>query len=478
MPIERSERDLARILIVDDEPVICWTLREALREEGHDCVTASSAEEAIEYARKQKFDLILMDVRLPGRDGISAIVELKSLAGDIPILIMTAFGDLETAVRAVDQGAFAYLIKPFDLDDALNQVRQALASAKTNRTDSIEIRYDSDPFRIVGNSREMQQLFHRIALIARSDAPVLITGESGTGKELVAKAVHQHGSRKNKPFLAANMAALNPGLMEKELFGHVKGAFTGADRDSLGLFQQARGGTLFLDEIGDLPVEMQVKLLRVLENREVLPVGSSQPVQIDVRIIAATNQPIAEFLRQGKIREDFYFRLNVFPIHLPPLRRRMEDVEELVRHFLRAYRPGITDKALTALKSRNWPGNVRQLKNAVEHAAILARNQPIQPEHLPAEEKITSAERPESDQLNQLFAAWLAAQMQTSDPENLYEKFLSRFEPLLLKQVLSAFRDQKQPSAKALGLHRATLRQMLRKYQLEDESGVASRPSD
>lgn len=469
---------MARILIVDDEPVICWTLREALREEGHDCVTASSAEEALEFPRKQSFDLILMDVRLPGLDGISAIAEFKSLMGDIPILIMTAFGDLETAVRAVDQGAFAYLIKPFDLDDALNQVRHALASAKISRTDSIEIRDDSDPFRIVGKSREMQQLFHRIALIARSDTPVLITGESGTGKELVARAVHQNGPRKNKPFLAANMAALSPGLMEKELFGHVKGAFTGADRESPGLFQQARGGTLFLDEIGDLPVEMQVKLLRVLENREVLSVGSSRPVPIDVRIVAATNQPIAEFLQQGKIREDFYFRLNVFPIHLPPLRRRMEDLEELVQHFLRSYHPGISGEALAALKNRNWPGNVRQLKNAVEHASILARIQSIQPEHLPADEMITSAERPESDQLDQLFAAWLSAQMQLSDPENLYEKFLTRFEPLLLKQVLAAFRDQKQSSAKALGLHRATLRQMLRKYQLEDESGVASRPSD
>jgi two-component system nitrogen regulation response regulator GlnG len=455
-------------LIVDDEPAICWTLQEAFRDEGHECLTAPSAEQALELAEKSKFDIILMDVRLPGIDGISAIAASKRIAGDIPILIMTAFGDLDTAVRAVDHGAFDYLIKPFELDHAINAIQQALAHSKSSLADSDTNAIKSDPYRIVGSSPEMQRLFHKIALIARSDAPVMITGESGTGKELVARAIHTHSSRKSQPFLAANMAAFSHGLMERELFGNVKGAFTGANEETPGLFQQARGGTLFLDEIGDLPVEMQVKLLRVLENQEVLPVGSSKPVRIDVRIVAATNQPIAEFLRQGKIREDFYFRLNVFQIRMPPLRERMADFDDLVMHFLSTHSPGISDEALNDLKSRDWPGNVRQLKNAVEHAAILARNRTIRPEHLPTDPLFDSNVTGGSG-LDQLFSEWLNSEMNDENPNDLYERFLARFEPLLLKQVMSRYQDHKQPSARALGLHRATLRQMLRKYRLVEE---------
>ncbi len=460
---------MARILIVDDEPVICWTLSEAFREEGHECVTAASAEDGIAAAGNGRFDLVLMDVRLPGRDGISAIGELKSILGDVPILIMTAFGDLETAVRAVDQGSFEYLIKPFDLNFAMNAVRQALDSAAADKDETSKKRPEADPYRIVGSSREMQEIYHRIALAARSQAPVLITGESGTGKELVARAIHTHGTRGSGPFLAANMAAFSTGLMEKELFGHLKGAFTGADMEAPGLFRQAQGGTLFLDEIGDLLVEMQVKLLRVLENQEVIPVGASRPSRIDVRMVAATNRPLEESVREGKIREDFFYRLNVFRIELPPLRERMDDFEELAMHFLRDHRPGISDAALKALKGRSWPGNVRQLKNAVEHAAILARNQTIRPEHLPAETRLVAAES-DGSQLDRLFAEWLAGEMQSRDENDLYEKFLARFEPLLLKHVLAEFRDQKQPAARALGLHRATLRQMLKKHGLIDEA--------
>jgi DNA-binding NtrC family response regulator len=458
---------MARILIVDDEPVICWTLSEAFREEGHDCATAASAEDAIAAAAKGRFDLVLLDVRLPGQDGISAIGELKSILGDVPILIMTAFGDLETAVRAVEKGSFEYLIKPFDLNFALNAVQQALCSATAGKAETSKNRA-ADPYRIVGSSREMQAIYHRIALAARSEAPVLITGESGTGKELVARAIHTHGTRGSGPFLAANMAAFNSGLMEKELFGHLKGAFTGADMEAPGLFRQAQGGTLFLDEIGELPVEMQVKLLRVLENREVIPVGASRPTRIDVRIVAATNRPLEESVSEGKIREDFYYRLNVFRIQLPPLRDRLDDFEELARHFLKDHRPGISDAALKSLIDRSWPGNVRQLKNAVEHATILARNQTIQPEHLPAETRMTATDSAGKD-LDRLFASWLADEMQSGEANEIYEKFLARFEPLLIKQVLSAFRDQKQPAARALGLHRATLRQMMRKHGLVDE---------
>lgn len=463
---KRRARNLARILIVDDEPVICWTLQEAFGEEGHVCTTAASAEEAIEAAGTCPFDLVLMDVRLPGRDGISAISELRRIVGDIPIMIMTAFGDLDTAVRAVEQGSFDYLIKPFDLEDAIGAVNKALEHISRKRPIP-KGEPAPDPYRIVGSSREMQQIYRKIALAAQVESPVLVTGESGTGKELVARAIHTRGLRKSGPFLAANMAAFSSGLMEKELFGHLKGAFTGADDQSQGLFRQAEGGTLFLDEIGDLPLEMQVKLLRVLENQEVIPVGGSRPVPIDVRIIAATNRPLGDFLKSGKIREDFYFRLNVFRIHLPPLRDRPSDFEELVRYFLTDHAPGISEAAMNTLKNRAWPGNVRQLKNAVEHAAILARTQTIRPEHLPGEESV-SRESADPAELDVLFSDWLAGELKDSNPGDLYDRFLARFEPVLLKHVLTEFRDQKQPSARALGLHRATLRQMLRKYGIVD----------
>lgn len=459
---------MARLLVVDDEPVICWTLREALVDEGHECVTASSAEEALEKAEQFQFDLVLTDVRLPGSDGISAIAGLKQKLGDIPILIMTAFGDLQTAVKAVEKGASDYLIKPFDLEQATAAIRQALANTKKTNVIRDEKLKENQANQIIGRSREMQSLFHKIALLARSDAPVMITGESGTGKELVARAIHQHGPRKAKPFIASNMAAFNPSLMEKELFGHVKGAFTGADRDSIGLFQQAHGGTLFLDEIGDVPAEMQVKLLRVLENREVTPVGAVHSVPIDVRIVAATNRSLPELIRQGTFREDFYFRLNVFPVHLPALRERPDDIQELVNHFLAPYHSKITAAAMFEMKKRKWPGNVRQLKNAVEHAIILSQNQPIQPEHLPPDIDF-HANQSNAGRLDELIGEWVAGQLKSTDSENLHEQFLARFEPILLQMVLESNRGQKQPSAKTLGIHRATLRQMLRKYNLSDE---------
>lgn len=453
---------MAKLLIVDDEPVICWTLSESLADEGHECVTAASAEEALAKAAQRPFDLVLMDVRLPGADGISVIQNIKRQLGQIPVLIMTAFGDLQTAVKAVENGASDYLIKPFDLEKATAAVQRALLNTRDVNKKTDETIRDNKQVQIIGRSREMQNLYHKIALLARTETPVMITGESGTGKELVARAIHQHGPRKNQPFIASNMAAFNTGLIEKELFGHVKGAFTGADRDAPGLFQQAHGGTLFLDEIGDVPAEMQVKLLRVLENREFTPVGATHAIPIDVRIIAATNRSLSDLIQQGSFRQDFYFRLNVFPIHLPTLRQRPEDVEELVTYFLEPHGITITAEALAELKRRAWPGNVRQLKNAVEYAVILAQNQPVRPMHLPVDLDL-HANPSDGTALEDQFREWVALQLK-SNPENLHEQFLARFEPILLQMVLDQNKGQKQPSAKMLGIHRATLRQMIRKY--------------
>lgn len=462
---------MARILIVEDEVAISWTLREYFTDEGHDCLTSATAEDALTLAAGETIHLILLDVRLPGIDGISAIPALRKCTGNIPIIVMTAFGDLDTAVRAVRQGADNYLVKPFDLEEVSAVVNQALFNCNSADTppahpEHIEI----ESGRIIGHSPELQRLFRKIALVSASDLPVMITGESGTGKELVANAIHRHSNRSKQPFIAISLAAFNPNLLESELFGHVRGAFTGADREKLGLFQLAAGGTVFLDEIGDVSTEIQVKLLRVIETGEMTPVGSTKPLKTNVRLIAATNQELLSLIRQGKFREDFYFRLNVFPIELPPLRHRREDIPEIVQYFLQNLGGSITREALEELQQRDWPGNIRELRNAVEHASVLAGNQPIQPVHLPnlAFEKTEPA--PEPATLEEVLSRWLEIQLNSDQTTNLYQTFLNRLEPVLLRQVLLKYHGQKQPAARALGIHRATLRQMLRKYQMDDET--------
>ncbi|MFM1801507.1 MAG: nitrogen regulation protein [Planctomycetota bacterium] len=463
---------MSLILIIEDEAAISWTLNEAFRDEGFDCLTTASAEEALKIPTTTHADLILLDVRLPGMDGISAIEPLQNHFGKIPIIIMTAFGDLETAVRAVRQGAASYLVKPFDLEEVTSAVRQTLrhVGSASNSESGQTANSSLSSGQIVGQSPEMQRLFHRIALVSGSELPVMITGESGTGKELVANAIHRHSVRSQGPFIAISLAAFNPNLLESELFGHIRGAFTGAERDKPGLFQTASGGTLFLDEIGDVSTEIQVKLLRVIEAGEFTPVGSTKPVKSNVRLIAATNRPLLELIQQGRFREDFYFRLNVFPLELPPLRQRRDDIPELVRHFLAPSGLSITNEALDNLRNRNWPGNIRQLRNAVEHATILARNQTIRIEHLP--EELTDHVNPQVHALTMesAFQQWLDSELMSDDIQSLYETFLSRFEPLLLQAVLQKSHGQKQQAARILGIHRATLRQMLRKYHLGDEN--------
>ncbi len=330
---------MSHVLIVDDEPSICWGFRELLTDDGHEVSIASSAEEALDIAAETTPDAVILDVRLPGRDGLSAIKDLRQRIGDVPIIVVTAFGNLQTAVRAVEEGAYDYLSKPFDLEQAAEILRRALrrpAQPRESR-DSYTQSIDEPAAQgtLIGSSLAMQAVFKQIALVAASDVPVLITGESGTGKELVAHAIHAHGRRKAAPFVPVCLAALSEGVLESELFGHVRGAFTGADRDRQGLLELADGGTVLLDEIGDVPLPVQVKLLRAIEQREVTPVGHTRPRQVDFRVVAATNRPLAELVAKGEFREDLYYRLGVFHIHLPPLRARTDDIPVLAAHFLR-----------------------------------------------------------------------------------------------------------------------------------------------
>jgi two-component system nitrogen regulation response regulator GlnG len=472
---------MSRVLIVDDEASICWAFGEYLGDLGHEVAVASSAEEGLDAARSGPFDAVVLDVRLPGMDGLTAMGAFRERLGAAPIIIVTAFGSLDTAVRAMEAGAFDYLVKPFDLDQAGAVVTRALESGGA-AIGAAKAATGAGP-RLVGSSPPMQALFKQIALVAATDVPVLITGESGTGKELVARAIHQNSPRRSRTFLPITLAALSPGLVEGELFGHMRGSFTGASQDRKGLLELAAGGTVLLDEIGDVPLGMQVKLLRAIEHREVTPVGDARPRPIDVRFLAATNRPLPKLMADGHFREDLFFRLSVFPIHIPPLRDRLEDVAELARHFLKEVDPrqagdvALRDDTLAELMRRPWAGNVRELRNSIERAAIVARGGAILPEHLPPPILSTAEDGPGGDGLDARITRWTDAALNAAttteddaeDPEaeSLYDRFLAQVEPPLLRAVLRRESNNKAVAAQRIGIHRSTLRQKLRKYGLD-----------
>jgi DNA-binding NtrC family response regulator len=469
---------MSRVLIVDDEASICWAFRESLGDLGHHVEVAATAEEGLRIAGSGALDVVVLDVRLPGVDGLTAMRSFRERIGHAPIIIITAFGNLETAVKALEGGAFDYLVKPFDLDQATTVIKRALEKKQSREPVSGVPPPPRETEALIGSSPAMQELFKSIALVAPTDVPVLITGESGTGKELVARAIHRHSCRKGGPFLPICLAALNPGLVERELFGHIKGSFTGAVQDRAGLLELASGGTVLLDEIGDVSPSLQVKLLRAIEHREVTPVGDARPRFTDIRIIAATNRPLSELMAAGEFREDLFFRLSVFQIHLPSLRERREDIPALAEHFLRQARLADVAEAalggdvLNELRTRAWTGNVRELRNVIEHAAIVARGQPIRPEHLPAAaaSKSDLATPSKTLELDGLLAAWAErAFREQADPADttLYEQFLQLAEPPILRAVLEQCGRNRAAAAQILGIHRATLRQKLRKYGID-----------
>ena len=477
---------MKHILIVDDEEAVCWALQRALAAEGHSTATAASAEQAFQLAAKRKPDAIVLDVRLPGMDGLTALGRLRELSGDAPVIVVTAFGNLSTAVRAVENGAFDYLTKPFDLGQALDAVGRALRRRPPAEppapTDG-----EAAPEEFVGRSPVMQTAFKRIALVAPRDSSVLITGESGTGKELVARAIHRYGGRRDKPFLPVHVAALNPNLVEGELFGHTRGAFTGASQSHPGQLLLADGGTIFLDELADIPLPVQVKLLRVLEHNEVLPVGATQPHPLNIRIIAATHQDLARCVAEGRFRHDLFFRLNVFQVHLPPLRERPEDVEPLAEHFLRRFEPRalpLPPGTLKFLQSLPWFGNVRELRNALEHAAIVARGGPLLREHFPSFALDPSPATPAA-QVEAAVRRWLADRVRekgAEPPADLYTELLRLAEPALLEEVMRRVHGNRWAAAQWLGLNRATVRKKLGQYGLSqprrgtEDEGNAEQP--
>ncbi|NOY44208.1 MAG: sigma-54-dependent Fis family transcriptional regulator [Deltaproteobacteria bacterium] len=381
---------MARVLVVDDDASLRRILEYNLAQEGYAVATAASGEEALERLEKASFDLVVTDIKMPGMDGMDLLRRIKAESPETQVIVITAFGTIEMAVEAMKAGAAEYITKPFNRDELKLAVRKALRirnlEAENVRLKQ-EVRRSEGVDRIVGDSPAMQAVYRLIEKVADSDASVLITGESGTGKELVARAIHRQSRRADRPFVAVNCAAIPRELLESELFGHRKGAFTGAIRDKKGRFEEAAGGTIFLDEIGEMPLDLQPKILRALQEREITPVGSNEVIRVDARVVAATNRDLEAEIEEGRFREDLYYRLAVVPIHMPSLRERPEDVPLLVAHFLKKLAPGktirVTPEALDALQRYPWKGNVRELENTIERLLVLRDSDTIELEDLP-----------------------------------------------------------------------------------------------
>jgi two-component system, NtrC family, response regulator HydG len=383
-------REKGRLLVVDDEAVVRDSLGKWFREEGYEVGTAESARAALARLAEQHWDLALVDIKMPGTDGIELQRRLREIAPELIVIIMTGYASVETAVQALKNGAYDYVTKPFDPDDIANTVRNALSHRRAQQ-ENIRLRETvaevARPAELIGQSAAMQRVFEAIETVGPTEATVLITGESGTGKELVARAIHAASPRRFQPLVVIHCGALTETLLESELFGHEKGAFTGAQYRKKGKFEIAEGGSVFLDEIGDVSLKTQTDLLRVLQEREITRVGATQPIRVDFRCIAATNKSLETLIEEGTFRPDLYYRLNVFRIEIPPLRERREDISPLVDHFVRKFSQAmnkriarVAPEAMRALQQYDWPGNVRELENAVERAMVVAQEPELREE--------------------------------------------------------------------------------------------------
>lgn len=454
------------LLVVDDDPAHRNMLLTLLMDWGYRMEGVEDGESAVVLCKERPFDLILMDVRMAGMSGIKALIEIKAYNPAIPIIIMTAYSNVETAVEAIKSGAYDYLTKPLDFDDLRLTLERALDHASLrdeNKALKDTLASSFDPGGFIGQSTPMRQLKEMLATIAPSEATVLVTGESGTGKELVAKAIHANSQRRKGPYVAVNCAALTETLLESELFGHEKGAFTGAEKRREGRFLVADKGTIFLDEIGEMPMSMQVKLLRVIQEREIQRVGGDQTLKVDVRILAATNRNLSEEALAGRFRQDLYYRLNVVALALPPLRERLEDIPLLAVHFLNKFAAknskhvkGFTPGAMDRLLKYSWPGNVRELENAVERAVVLLVGEYISERELPP--------------------AITMANNEDNCPEPVFSNMtLEAIERNAIFDALEAADGNKSEAARKLGISRKTLHAKLQRFAAE--SGSASSES-
>ncbi len=477
----------ATILVADDDRAIRTVLTQALGRQGHVVRTTGNAATLWQWVKEGEGDLVITDVVMPDENGLDLIPRIKKLRPHLRILVMSAQNTLLTAVKATERGAFEYLPKPFDLRELISVVDRALSEPSGSEAKArLAADEGEEQLPLIGRSQAMQEIYRVLARLMPTDLTVMIYGESGTGKELAARALHDYGKRRRGTFVAVNMAAIPRELIESELFGHEKGAFTGATMRSSGRFEQAAGGTLFLDEIGDMPLEAQTRLLRVLQEGEYTTVGGRTPIRADVRIIAATHRDLRQMVRQGLFREDLYYRLSVVPIRLPPLRERSEDIPELVRHFFAEVQDeGLSAKALDgeameALKAYPWPGNVRELENLVRRLAVLYSQETIDREVIENElSEGKAAERAVAAPAESLSAAvehhlrsYFAAHEDGLPAPGLYDRILREVERPLIELSLSATRGNQIRAAKLLGLNRNTLRKKIRDLDIQVIRGL------
>ena len=460
---ESPDANGVRILIVDDEPMMADSLRQNLVEEGYDVDTAANGAEAVEVFDHGGHHLAICDLQLPDMDGLNLLRHIKDSRPSTEVIVVTGYGSVQRAVEATKAGAFYFVEKPFDFEELQLLIQKALEKQEL-RAWAADMRHQmstrSEYFNIIGASKQMQTIYETIESVAKSDANVLIVGESGTGKELIANAIHYNSLRSKKRFIKVNCAALPKELIESELFGHTKGAFTGAHADKEGLVQHAAGGSLMLDEIAEMPVEMQPKLLRVLEDRSCRKIGSEKTYPVDFRLISSTNRLPADAIRDGLLRDDLFYRISTITIHVPPLRERMEDIQLLTDHFLKMYaekydRPigGVSQAAYQRLFSHQWPGNVRELQNVIERAVLLAKNEQIEPVDLPFD--------------NGSGANGAAVASGWDVPPNMT---LEEIEKFVIERTLERTGGNKQKAANLLGIYRPRLYSKIRKYRIGDQA--------
>jgi two-component system nitrogen regulation response regulator GlnG len=475
------------ILVADDDRSIRTVLDQALGRVGYQVRSTGNAATLWRWASEGEGELIITDVVMPDENGLDLLPRIKRIRPELPIIVMSAQKTLLTAVKAAERGAYDYLPKPFDLKELLRVVERAMNQPKAQPSEAAAADADEEKLPLIGRSPAMQEIYRVMARLMGTDLTVLIYGESGTGKELVARALHDYGKRRNGPFVAINMAAIPRELIESELFGHEKGAFTGAANRYAGRFEQAEGGTLFLDEIGDMPIEAQTRLLRVLQQGEYTTVGGRTPIRTDVRIVAATNRDLRQAVNQGLFREDLFYRLNVVPLRLPPLRERSEDIADLVRHFLnQSTAQGLPTKTVSAeamerIRRYRWPGNVRELENLVRRLAALyaedvigievIENELAEPPQAPRNAE-PSEEETLTGSIERHLTKYFSAQGDDLPPPGLYDRMLRELEIPLISLSLAATRGNQIKAAHMLGLNRNTLRKKIRDHNIQVIRGL------
>jgi len=468
---------MAKVGVIDDDPVVNDLLSDFLTTEGHEVIKAKDGKEGLEILKREPLDVIFLDLKLPSIDGLELLERSKeTINSSTPVVIITAHGSIETAVKAMKLGALDYITKPFRLEETAIVVEKALEFKRLKEENlslrrQLKDRYAS--YGLIGSSSKMQEVFSLIDKIADTDSTVLLTGESGTGKELVAKIIHYKSSRSEKNFVPINCGAIPKDLLESELFGHEKGAFTGAISTRIGRFELANGGTLFLDEVGELAPELQVKLLRVLQEKEFERVGGMKTIKVDVRIIAATNRDLESLVEEGRFREDLYYRLNVIPIKLPPLRERKDDIPLLVEHFIEKHatrknrlRPEITPEIMNAFMEYDWPGNVRELENIIERLSILASGRKVEFSDLPDRFKMMCKGKSDSAEIQ----SDLLQTIELSSKGIDLNKIIDEIETKLILQALEMTGGNKTKAARLLGLNRTTLIEKIKKKGLMQKS--------